>query len=444
MASPARVQSPRLRDQRAFWIVWSGQSASVLGNAFYGIAVIMWAATLHAGVGTIAGVLAGLGLALSLPRLLLGPLLAGAVDRRNRKWLMAALDVLRGGVITLVWLLLTSGMLSAWHVYVAASIDAICTAVHEPAFEASVANLVPPSLRVRANGLVQSAFSGANVLGPLAAGLVVAALGLPALVALNAASFWIAALTLALVAIPQDRVDHRQESSRGVAGAIHRAWSDAAVGFGFVFRRRALLLLLTLFALSNLVGGPVQTLLPLLVVGPLGGNAQTLGIVTAAAEAGVLVSGLLISVGALRFRRHVAGVGVGIGLGGIGAFLTGICVVLRSTPGTAASAALDAGAIPISGVNSLAIWQQHVPDVQRGRVFAARRAIGQGTYPLGIALAAPVAAVFGPLNVVIACGAIATVVGSAALWLPALRTLDEPPAPPPTERVHVAASAVMP
>ncbi|MGZ3599707.1 MAG: hypothetical protein ACXWQR_20220 [Ktedonobacterales bacterium] len=100
MASTEEVQSPRLRNQRAFWIVWSGQSASVLGNAFYGIAVIFWAATLHAGMSTIAGVLAGLGLTLSLPRLLLGPFVAGAVDRLDRKWLMAALDALRGGVIT--------------------------------------------------------------------------------------------------------------------------------------------------------------------------------------------------------------------------------------------------------------------------------------------------------------------------------------------------------
>lgn len=90
LTSIQRTQSPHLRDQNAFWIVWGGQSISVLGNAFYGIAVIIWAATLHTSVGSIAGVLAGTGLSLSLPRLLLGPLLAGAVDRLNRKWLIAA------------------------------------------------------------------------------------------------------------------------------------------------------------------------------------------------------------------------------------------------------------------------------------------------------------------------------------------------------------------
>ncbi|HEU5439363.1 MAG TPA: MFS transporter, partial [Ktedonobacterales bacterium] len=416
------------RRQRAFWVVWSGQSVSVLGNAIYGIAILIWAATLHASVGDVVGVLAGLGLFLSLPRLLLGPFLAGAVDRFSRKWLMAALDGLRGVVITGIWLLLAAGRLQVWQVFAAAFVDALCAAMHEPAFEASVANLVPAPLLARANGLAQSSLSAANVVGPLAGGVLVAAIGLPALVALDALSFWIAAASLLLVSIPQQRIvmTPSQVGVTRIGAAWRRVWADAVVGFRFLGERRPLLLLLALFALSNLVGGPVQTLLPLLVVGPLGGNAQTLGVVTAAAEAGVLVTGLLISVGVLHFRRHVVGVGLGIGIGGLGALMTGICAGLRTLTGTAASVAVDAGAIPISGANQLAIWQRHVPDELRGRVFAARRAIGQGTYPLGIVLAAPAAAHFDPVGVVIACGAIATAIGALGLWLPALRALDDP------------------
>lgn len=425
---PSSTARPRLRRQRTFWVVWSGQSVSVLGNAVYGIAILIWAATLHASVGDVVGVLAGLGLFLSLPRLLLGPFLAGSVDRFSRRWLMAVLDGLRGIVIAGIWLLLAAGRLQIWQVFAAALVDALCTAMHEPAFEASVANLVPTPLLARANGLVQSSLSVANVTGPLAGGVLAAAIGLPALVALDALSFWIAAASLLLVAIPQQRTI-ATPGGEGVAriGAIWRhAWADAAVGFRFLRERRPLLLLLALFALSNLVGGPVQTLLPLLVVGPLHGNAQTLGVVTAAAEAGVLVTGLLISVGTLRCRRHTVGVGLGIGIGGVGALMTGVCAGLRSVPGTAASVAVDAGAIPISGANQLAIWQRHVPDELRGRVFAARRALGQGTYPLGIVLAAPAAALFDPVVVVIACGAIATAIGALGLWLPALRVLDDP------------------
>lgn len=429
-ASQSNASRPRLRRQRAFWIVWSGQSVSVLGNAVYGIAILIWATTLHASVGDVVGVLAGLGLFLSLPRLLLGPFLAGAVDRFSRRWLMAALDGLRGIAITGIWLLLAADRLQVWQVFAAALMDALCTAMHEPAFEASVANLVPSPLLARANGLVQSSLSAANVIGPLAGGVLAAAIGLPALVALDALSFWIAAASLLLVFIPQQHIA-TTPSVVGVArirAAWRHVWADAAVGFRFLRERRPLLLLLALFALSNLVGGPVQTLLPLLVVGPLGGNAQTLGVVTAAAEVGVLATGLLISVGTLRFRRHVVGVGLGIGVGGLGALMTGVCAGLRTVPGTAASVAVDAGAIPISGANQLAIWQRHVPDELRGRVFAARRAVGQGTYPLGIVLAAPAAAIFDPVAVVIACGAIAIVIGAVGLWLPALRVLDDPSA----------------
>lgn len=426
----AQRWQPHLRRQRAFWVVWSGQSVSVLGNAVYGIAILMWAATLRAGVGDIAGVLAGLGLVLSLPRLLLGPFLAGAVDRLPRKWLMAALDALRGLVIAWIWLLLARGELHVWQVYSAALVDAVCTALHEPAFEASVANLVPAPLLARANGLVQSCFSAANVVGPLVGGVLVALVGLPTLIAFDALSFWVATASLVLVPIPQRRLVARLSGDGAGVVRMRAAWrqvgADAAIGFRFLYERRPLLLLLTLFALSNLVGGPVQTLLPLLVVGPLAGNAQTLGIVTAAAEAGVLATGVLISVGALHFRRHTIGVAAGIGIGGLGALMTGACAGLGTTAGTIAGVVVDAGAIPISGANQLAIWQQQVPDELRGRVFAARRAIGQGTYPLGIVLAAPAAALVGPVAVVITCGAVAMAIGMLGAWMPPLRVLDSP------------------
>ncbi|HEU5437764.1 MAG TPA: hypothetical protein VFU88_00630, partial [Ktedonobacterales bacterium] len=57
-APQSSASRPPLRRQRAFWVVWSGQSVSVLGNAIYGIAILIWAATLHASVGDVVGVLA--------------------------------------------------------------------------------------------------------------------------------------------------------------------------------------------------------------------------------------------------------------------------------------------------------------------------------------------------------------------------------------------------
>jgi len=415
-----RSGNARLRGQGMFWLVWSGQSISVLGNALYSIALLIWAATLPGSTGDVAGVLAGLGVFMSVPRLLAGPFLSGLVDRLSRKWLMFALDAFRALIVACIAVLLASSQLSLWQVYLAAGMDALCTAMHEPAFEASVANLVPQAVLARANGMVQTSFSAGNVIGPLAGGVLVALVGLPALIALDAASFAVAAATLLLARIPQVR----PAASRAGSGIVGHAWGDAATGFRFLRERPALLLLLSLFALSNLVGGPVQTLLPLLVVRELGGGAKLLGIVTAAAEAGVLIGGSLIGLGVIRFRRHVLGVAAGIGVGGIGALMTGVCAGLRSVPGVIASVGVDAGAIPVSGVNQLVIWQRHVPDELRGRVFAARRAIGQATYPLGIVLAAPAAALLGAIPVVIGCGAIATCVGLLGAWLPSLRRLD--------------------
>ncbi len=413
----------RLLRQTTFWLVWAGQSVSVLGDAIYGIALIFWISTLPGGVAQNAAALAGFGLVGSIPRLTLGPLMAGLIDRLSRKWIMLTADLLRGGVITLISLLLVAGQLQLWQVYVAAFVDTLCTTLHEPSFEASIANLVPKSLLTRANGLVQSSFSAANILGPALGGTLIALLGLPLVVEVNAISFFVAAGTMFFAVIPQQREISEKLTSFGEYWG--RTLHDAAFGFKFIRANPTLLYLLSMFTSANFWGGPVATLTPLLILDTLKGNASTLGIVNSVEAAGFLVGATLIGAGLLKFRKHYQGVAVGIGLGGFGALLVGVFAALRFTPGVVAAGFLDAAAIPVANTNSTAIWQLKTPDEARGRVFAARRTIAQATFPISVALSAPAAAFFGVVNVVIFCGAMGLLTGIVGLFLKPLRTLED-------------------
>src|SRR5438046_717580 len=77
-----------LRGARDFWLVWSGQSVSLLGDSLYGIAMAWWI-TQELGSPT---ALAGYALCWFIPSVTM-PFIAGSlIDRTSRKGLIAVMD----------------------------------------------------------------------------------------------------------------------------------------------------------------------------------------------------------------------------------------------------------------------------------------------------------------------------------------------------------------
>src|SRR5215831_7268975 len=163
--------------------------------------------------------------------------------------LLYALGALRAGVY--VALLAASSLLHAW------GISGQYTMVAEH---------LPPQSRTAANALLSGFSMAAYVIGPLLAGLAVAAAG-PALpVAADAVSFAILAMAAA--------------TARGHPPTAESAGArepDRARGFAAIARSRPLAGLLALTVVYFFLYGPVEVALPLYVTGPLSGSAALLG-----------------------------------------------------------------------------------------------------------------------------------------------------------------------
>ncbi len=69
------------------------------------------------------------------------------------------------------------GVVELWHVYVFAFLQGVITAFDNPARQSFVSEVVPPELLPNAVGLNSTSFNGARLIGPGAAGLLIAAFG---------------------------------------------------------------------------------------------------------------------------------------------------------------------------------------------------------------------------------------------------------------------------
>jgi len=280
-----------------------------------------------------------------------------------------------------------------------------------PALTALTPQMAPPGQASDANALIGLASYTARIGGPALAGILVAALGPAVVVAIDAASFGVSVLSLALLRMPP---------ARAVAASPLR---DLADGWA-AFRTRPWLLLTTLqYTLFNLfTWAPYLLLGPILARDYLGG-ARAWGIVVTALAAGS-VGASLVLVGRRPRRPLVVSTA-----GAFGYPLPCLLLALHAPLIPVAGAALAAGAgSAVSGTFWATTLQQDVPPELQARATAFSLT---GSFALGgsaYAVIGPAAAVLGPRPLL----AFAAVYGLASpavlLALPAIRRGPRAPA----------------
>lgn len=356
-----------------------------------------------------------------------GGLVAGwALDRFDRRRLMIGDCVLRGAVfasipVTAVFARLTPGQL-----YAVAAVYGLLKMVSLAGFPSLIPALVPESRLSQANALEGVTYGLASLAGAGLAGLAVATAGPVRVIAFDAASYLIMALTLWSVrglSKPSGRSLRRRAPS--APGA------PRGTGFRAVVRLAAANPVLRdttiMFAMANAGGGALLVFLPHRAL-QLGLGTGGYGYLVAAGTAGELLAALLLT--RMTWRAPLT---VSIVTAQIIAALVVLPLVVRSTAVTvAALAALGMCDAPMTA------WAQSlrmrlVPPEAHGRLFALLRTAMQGTQPAGAALAA----------LVIGRGTVVTVAAiSATIGVPALALAHDLLRTPGTDREPAPATPV--
>lgn len=370
---------------RGFSLLWFGQFVSLIGSGLTGFALGIW---VYQSTGSIT-LFALIALFTSMPGIIVSPLAGALVDRWDRRLTLVLSDT--GAVLgTLaIALLLVTGRLQVWHIYVVMSIGSALSALQWPAQSAAVTLLVPKRQLGRAAGMVEMAHAVAQIASPALAGVLIVAIGIHGVIMVDAATYLVALLTLLVISIPKPPL-----APEGLSGKAP-LWRDALFGWKYIKARRGLLGLLTLFAATNFSTGLVSVLVTPLILSVA--SPVALGSVLSFAGIGMLAGSLVMSAWGGP-RRRVYGVLGGMLLQGLVLFLA---VFRPSVPMIAMAAFCFLFAGPMVNSSSQAIWQSKVAPALQGRVFAVRRMIAWSSLPAAYLLAGPLAdRVFEPLMAV--------------------------------------------
>lgn len=361
-----------------FSIIWFGQLVSLIGSEMTHFALALWA---WRETGT-ATALALVIFFTFVPSIILSPVAGALVDRWNRKLTMMLADIGAGIATIAILLLYLSGNLAIWHLYVAGAFSGAFQAFQWPAYSAAITTMVDPKHYGRANGMIAMAQAAAQILAPLLAGILIAAIDIGGVIGIDIVTFLFAVTVLLFVPVPDPRRTSEGQEGRG---SLYR---ESIYGFQYILRRPSLLGMQLVFSSANLIGAMVVGLLSPMILARSGNDAQILGAVLSASGFGGLSGGLLMSIWGGPQRR-VHGVLGGMAFGAL--FGYALLGVGQSLPIWLVASFMLGAAIPVLNGSNQALWQaKTAPDVQ-GRVFAARRMIAQITFPVGLLLAGPLA-----------------------------------------------------
>ena len=361
---------------KGFAVVWIGQFISLLGTAMTTFALTLWA---YETTGK-ATPLALIGFFFLLPMVVLGPFIGVVVDRSNRKLMLMVSDLAAAAITLIVLGLHAAGRLEMWHLYLTSFLAGAFQGFQWPACSVVVTLMLPKDQYARASGMLEMGSNASYVLGPLAAGALIGPLGLEGILVIDLLTAALAVAALTFVNIPQPAFPD------GPKDPEEKWVQQILFGFRYIFARRSLLGLQTVFLGANFFSGLSFAVLAPMILARTGNDELVYGTVLSAGAFGGVIGGLAMGAWG-GSRRRIHGVLLGWFCSGIlGDLVLGIG---RSASVWMIGAFLGVFFSPmINGCNQ-AIWQAKVPPHIQGRVFTVRQFIAFSVLPLASLAAGP-------------------------------------------------------
>lgn len=417
----ARLDEPKTRfmglwRHANFLRLWTGQTISQFGSQITLLALPLAAAlTLHATPAEM-GILSA---AETAPFLLVG-LFAGVwVDRLRRRPILLITDFARGILLLAIPLAALLDALTIGLLYAVAFLVGILTVFFEVAYQSFLPALVGRAQLVEGNSKLEVSRSAAQIAGPGVAGGLVQLVTAPIAIVVDAASFFVSALFLLFVRVPEPAPAPR------IAG--RSIWREIGEGLRVVIGNPMLRGIAGCTATGNLFSNIVQAVYILYVTRQLGLSAGVIGGIFAIGSVGFLIGALLAGPIARR-------VGLGptiIGSIVFGCFGTGL-IPLASGPATLAVPLLVVAQFimafgsPIYNINQVSLRQAITQDHLLGRMNATMRFIVWGTLPIGALIGGALGGAIG-LRPTLIVGAIGEIFAFLWVFFSPVRALREQP-----------------
>ncbi|EPS1227129.1 MFS transporter, partial [Burkholderia cenocepacia] len=309
------------------------------------------------------------------PQLLLLPWTGYAADRCDQRKLLMATQALMGALALVLGVLTVTGAVRLEHVYVFAFLFGCASAFDAPVRQTFVAELVGDRELANAVALNSTSFNAARMVGPAAAGFLIASVGTGWAFLANGLSFFAVLASLSRLREDELRANVRAD----------RARSSLLDGFRYVWRRPDLTAILVMLFLIGTFGLNFQLFISTMAASVFHVDARGFGFLSSMMAVGT-ISGALLA--ARREQPRFRHLWIGATLFGLG------CTFAALAPGywSFAAALVLTGIAAITFMNSTnSLMQLSTEPAMRGRVMALRLAVALGGTPIGAPVAGWVA-----------------------------------------------------
>jgi MFS family permease len=298
----------------------------------------------------------------AIPFLILSPIAGSTADRYSRKFQVVAAQFANGFLYAVTAILIFTGLIQPWHVYVTAFLMACVQVFLQPSRSAMISDTVPTKNLTNAIGLNAMVFNMARSTGPALSGLLISLFGTGISYGVQAmfmvlATIWTTQMSSAKAGTTggQGHGGHQESFGQSIIEGWKVSWRTAEVRTGIL-----IVIVAALFMI------PFSTLLPIFARDLLHVGAKGQGLLLTAMGVGALCSSVLIASVGDHMPRGILMLG-GVALYGV------LVVVFSASPWFPLSMVLMA-IIGLCHVSSHAlvqtVIQTYSPPEFRGRTIA--------------------------------------------------------------------------
>lgn len=276
---------------KKFILLWAGELISSIGGGLtsFGLGVYIFQRTGSAASMALVTLLG------FLPTLLLSVPAGALADRYDRRLLMMIGDGCSALGIVYILICMMNGGASLTQICVGVLISSVFSALLEPAFRATITDLLTKEEFSKASGLVSLAGSARYLLSPILAGFLLTVSDVKLLLAIDIGTFF---LTVVSAAVVRRSIGKKAaETATGFLASIREGWQ-------ILRARKGVLLLVLVSSAITLFMGMFQILAEPMMLSFT--DAKTLGVAETVCASGMLASGLVLGVRGIK--RHFTGV----------------------------------------------------------------------------------------------------------------------------------------
>lgn len=278
-----------MRNQKSnfskFMLLWAGELVSAIGGGLtsFGLGVYVFNQTGSAASMALVTLLA------FLPTLLLSVPAGVLADRYDRRLLMMIGDGCSALGIIYILVCMIRGEATLYQICIGVFISSVFSALLEPAYRATVTDLLTKEEYSKASGMVNIAGSARYLISPILAGVLLAVSDIKLLLLIDICTFILTVISTAVVR--KGIAIKKTEKKESFGESLRQGWKA-------ITDRRGVLILIIVSSVMTCFMGTLQILAEPMILDFA--NSTTLGIGETVCACGMLVSSLFLGIKGIK------------------------------------------------------------------------------------------------------------------------------------------------